>query len=78
MDNEFSRLVGDIGGSARCHSDECEALLIVVAAIPVGSFIVSGSIVLVGNTVHWLEQQGRCDDGVIQTGLNKFLNLVTD
>jgi len=27
--------------------------------------LVSGSIVLVGNTVHWLEKQGKCDDGLL-------------
>ena len=27
-----------------------------------GSTVVSGSIVLVGNTVHWIERQGRCED----------------
>lgn len=42
----------------------------------------SGSIVLVGNTVHWLEYQGSCDEGLIQSGIQKltpdFLNEETD
>lgn len=33
--------------------------------LPVGTFVVAGSIVLIGNTLHWLEYQGRCDDGMI-------------
>jgi hypothetical protein len=33
--------------------------------VPVGSFIASGSIVLVGNTLHWLEYHGSCDEGLL-------------
>lgn len=33
-------------------------------AVPAGSFVVSGSIVLIGNTLHWLEYQGRCNNDV--------------
>ena len=38
----------------------------------VGTFIVSGSIVVVGNTLHWLEYHGRCDEGAIQQGVALF------
>ena len=31
--------------------------------------VVSGSIVLVGNTIHWLEKQGKCDDGIVKTAI---------
>lgn len=41
----------------------CLAALGVV--IPVGSFVASGSIVLTGNTLHWLEYHGTCDDGLL-------------
>jgi hypothetical protein len=37
----------------------CVALL---SFIPAASFVVSGSIVLVGNAIHWLEYESRCDD----------------
>ncbi|MBU0728561.1 MAG: hypothetical protein KKE17_15575 [Proteobacteria bacterium] len=53
--------------SLRCGEPEC--LLIIPAGIisvPIGSFIVSGSIVAGGNTIHWLEKQGKCDDSVTQ------------
>ena len=33
------------------------------------SVIVSGSIVAVGNTVHWIEQEGTCDDGKIRNAV---------
>lgn len=38
--------------------------------VPAGTFIVSGSIVLVNNTLHWLEYQGRCDKGLVRKHLN--------
>ena len=48
------------------------ACLVGAGIVPAGTFVVSGSIVLIGNTLHWLEYQGRCDDGVIQQGLALF------
>jgi len=35
--------------------------------------IVSGSIVLVGNTVHWMEKQGKCDDAFILKTYNEYI-----
>ncbi|WP_299267353.1 hypothetical protein [uncultured Psychrosphaera sp.] len=35
----------------------CVALL---SFIPAASFVVSGSIVLVGNAIHWLEYESQC------------------
>ncbi len=46
----------------------CFILATVVAG---GSAVVSGSIVLVGNTFHWLEKQGRCDDGFLRSKVHK-------
>jgi hypothetical protein len=34
--------------------------------IPAGSFIISGSIVLVNNSLHWLEYQGSCEKNEAQ------------
>lgn len=34
--------------------------------VPAGSFVISGSIVLINNTVHWLEYQGTCDKKQLQ------------
>ena len=31
--------------------------------------VISGSVVLVGNTVHFLEKQGQCDDSFLNTQL---------
>ena len=43
--------------NVRCqHTADCMALL----GVSAGSVIVSGSIVVAGNTVYWLEKQGKC------------------
>jgi hypothetical protein len=45
-------------GNLNCtQSRECLATTLVIGA---GSTIISGSIVLVGNTVYWLERVGKC------------------
>jgi len=44
-------------GIVNCSNRECLAVILGVTA---ASMIVSGSIVVVGNTVYWLEKQGRC------------------
>jgi len=41
-----------------------------VAAV---SGVVSGSIALVGNTLHWLETQGKCDDGMLKRAADSFV-----
>ena len=38
----------------------CGALLVVAGATAAASAVVSGSIVVAGNMVYWLEKQGRC------------------
>ena len=45
-------------------------------AVPVVSFLVSGSIVLIGNTINWLEYQGKCDGSVLNEQLEIFIGSV--
>ncbi len=55
----------EIKGNLCTSDDSAEACLMVYGVIlPVSSFVISGSIVLIGNTLHWLEYQGPCDDGL--------------
>lgn len=60
---ELSQTVVNVhcGGAPECAAG--------MAIIGVASALVSGSIVVVGNTVHWLEKQGKCDDSF----LNKYI-----
>ena len=45
-----------------------------IITISTGTLIVSGSVVVVGNTVHWLEQQGSCDESITQKTVNGFVS----
>jgi hypothetical protein len=53
-----------------CSGAACAALVIVPAA----SFLISGSIVLVGNTLHWLEKNGTCSDGLVKQNFAGFMS----
>jgi hypothetical protein len=58
-----------IGGS--CNTNECAVAALAVFA---GSAIISGCIVITNNTVHWLEYQGSCTDGLLNSARLQFLN----
>ncbi len=42
-------------------------LLLLAVGVPAVSFVVSGSVVLVGNTLHWLEYQGACEESFLSS-----------
>jgi len=56
-----------------CHDQVCLTAALTVFA---GSAIISGSIVLTANTVHWLEYQGTCSDGYLNVAKQRFLDSV--
>lgn len=62
-------------GGLNCRDEACLAVILAVSA---GSLIVSGSIVLTNNTVHWLEYQGSCDDSFLNTTKQRFLDSLDD
>lgn len=66
--HEYDLKLVEMGGiSASCNSAECILSLGVVAAAWTGfTAIISGSIVVLGNTVHWLEQLGPCDTNELE------------
>jgi hypothetical protein len=43
-----------------CSNEGCAALLVAAGATAAASAVVSGSIMVAGNVVYWLEKQGRC------------------
>jgi hypothetical protein len=49
-----------MGGFGSCSGRDCAYLLVAVGAVAAASAVVSGSVVLVGNTVYWLEKRGKC------------------
>jgi len=50
-----------IGYISRCSNEGCAALIVAAAATVTATAIISGSIVVIGNTVYWFEKQGRCN-----------------
>lgn len=50
-----------IGYISGCANDGCAVLIVAAAATVTASAIISGSIVVIGNTVYWFEKQGRCN-----------------
>lgn len=69
VSKKFELSVTDIKG-IRCHGGE-DCLLMLVT-VPLGSLIISGSIVLIGNTIHWLEYQSTCDEGFLRKSIYKL------
>ncbi|HIE00787.1 MAG TPA: hypothetical protein EYP59_10955 [Thiotrichaceae bacterium] len=57
--------------------DNAECLLFILIGLPVisaTSFIVSGSIVVIGNTLHWIEKQGKCQESSTQRSIDRMIN----
>ena len=48
------------------------AVLAGSAVVGTASAIVSGSVYIAGNTVHWIEKSGRCEDGMIKKAVSRF------
>ena len=45
---------------AGCSNEGCVALLAAAGVVSATSAVVSGSVVLTGNVVYWLEKKGAC------------------
>ncbi|MCK5603963.1 hypothetical protein KAR91_18900 [Candidatus Pacearchaeota archaeon] len=58
-----------------CHDEIC--LLLLFAPVTV-SAVVSGSIMLAGNTIHWIEKEGRCDEDFIAENVAKTSEEIAD
>ncbi|WP_339671888.1 hypothetical protein [Dasania marina] len=65
----LSLSTNNISGSYVCHGstgDDAKACLAAFGiVVPAGSFIISGSIVVANNSLHWLEYHGTCDQGLL-------------
>jgi hypothetical protein len=71
LDLDYAQMTArDCGVNSNEGAAICLAAMGVI--IPVGSLVASGSIVLVGNTMHWLEYHGTCDDGMLWSYIEKL------
>jgi len=43
-----------------CANEGCVTLVVAAAATAAVSAVISGSIVIAGNTVYWFERRGQC------------------
>lgn len=42
---------------------------------PILTFVASGSVVIIGNTVHWIEYQGRCEKSELRKQIAKLKSV---
>lgn len=63
--------IKELDGSGMKNMDPRGIILLpfALAFLFTASVVVSGSIVVAGNTVHWIEQEGTCDDGKIRNAI---------
>lgn len=50
-----------VASLGHCVQERCVVLLAAAGVVTAVSAVVSGSIMVTGNIVYWLEKQGRCD-----------------
>ena len=56
-------------------SEDCIKMIVVVS---VGWTVVATSVVGVGNTVHWIEKQGRCEENTVRNSINRLYATTVD
>lgn len=44
-----------------CTNSQCTDYIVVAGLTAAASAVISGSIVIVGSVVYWMEKQGRCE-----------------
>ena len=49
-----------------------------IAVVSVGWTVVAASVVGMGNTVHWIEKQGRCEEKTLRNSKNLLYSKTVD
>jgi len=74
MSLETIEIHGNLAENGCINNRDCVVgALAGVIVVTAGSAIISGSIVITGNTLHWLEYQGTCSDGYLSKAKQLFL-----
>ena len=65
-----------VKGVVECSkSEDCIKM---IAVVSVGWTVVAASVVGVGNTVHWIEKQGRCEESTVRNSINRLYSTTVD
>lgn len=49
-----------------------------ITVLSVGWTVVAASVVGVGNTVHWIEKQGNCEESTVKNSINRLYSKTVD
>ncbi|WP_235943438.1 hypothetical protein [Zoogloea dura] len=60
LENHMTLQAYQVAAFGGCRNEGCAELLVLAGAVSAASFVVSGSVVVVGEVVYWLEAKGRC------------------
>ena len=70
--------VEPISGNGSCaansHETAAACLMFFGVIVPVGTLVASGSLVVAGNILHWLEYQGACKPAVLEVRINQLIS----
>ncbi len=61
-----------------CDNPACMLIVAPYITIGAGVTVVSGSIMVVNNTIHWIEKESVCDDGIIKNSTEAISQLAED
>jgi len=68
----------DVSNGMISGKTDPRAMLPLLVVVPPLSFIVSGSVSVVGNAIHWIEKKGRCNDTEVQSFAEKEKETVVE
>ena len=75
--NNCDAKCGDfVKGVVECSKGE--DCIKMIAVVSVGWTVVTASVVGVGNTVHWIEKQGRCEESTVRNSKNLLYSKTVD
>ena len=55
-----------VGAYYSCRNESCVALLVAAGVVSASTFVIAGSIAVVGDAVYWLEAQSDCEAKKLQ------------
>ena len=65
-----------VRGVVECgKSEDCIKM---IAIVSVGWTVVAASVVGLGNTVHWIEKQGFCEEITVRNSINRLYATTVD